>query len=220
MPFNPVNYQFSLDVHRDKNVIAVYFPFSQQWVNELRQKFPSAKWSASKKYWYLPNSDAIRIEIGMSPKTISGRAIVNQIHSVNYEAIKLMHETLLLKAYSPNTIRIYIAELSQLLRILKDVHVDSLTPERLRAYFLYCISTLKLSENAMHSRINAVKFYFEQVLHREKFFFEVPRPKKNCLCQKSCQRKMLQKYLLIYTTSNTRLCSNCATEWGCALAKS
>jgi len=31
----------------------------------------------------------------------------------------------------------------------------------------------------IHSRINAVKFYFEQVLHREKVFFdEIPRPKK------------------------------------------
>jgi site-specific recombinase XerD len=26
--------------------------------------------------------------------------------------------------------------------------------------------------------LNAVKFYFEQVLHRENFFFEIPRPKK------------------------------------------
>ena len=30
----------------------------------------------------------------------------------------------------------------------------------------------------MHSRLNALKFYFEQVLHRKKFFFEIPRPKK------------------------------------------
>lgn len=30
----------------------------------------------------------------------------------------------------------------------------------------------------LHSRLNALKFYFEQVLGREKFFFEIPRPKK------------------------------------------
>jgi len=35
-----------------------------------------------------------------------------------------------------------------------------------------------LSENGVHSRINAIKFYFEQVLDREKFFWEIPRPKK------------------------------------------
>ena len=36
----------------------------------------------------------------------------------------------------------------------------------------------------MHSRINAVKFYFEQVLKREKFFFEIPRPKKPLILPK------------------------------------
>src|SRR2546428_8347875 len=30
----------------------------------------------------------------------------------------------------------------------------------------------------MHSRINALKFYYEQVLGREMFFFDMPRPKK------------------------------------------
>ncbi len=44
--------------------------------------------------------------------------------------------------------------------------------------FLYCIDHSKLSENTIHSRMNAVKFYFEQVLQRPKFFMEIPRPKK------------------------------------------
>lgn len=35
-----------------------------------------------------------------------------------------------------------------------------------------------LKENTLHSRINALKFYYEQVLNREKFFWEIPRPKK------------------------------------------
>jgi site-specific recombinase XerD len=43
---------------------------------------------------------------------------------------------------------------------------------------LYCFEKLKLTENTLHSRINAMKFYFEQVLGREKFFWEIPRPKK------------------------------------------
>jgi len=35
-----------------------------------------------------------------------------------------------------------------------------------------------ISENTAHSRLNALKFYFEQVLGRERFFFNIPRPKK------------------------------------------
>jgi integrase/recombinase XerD len=43
---------------------------------------------------------------------------------------------------------------------------------------VYILEKEKVSENTAHSRINALKFYFEQVLGRDKFFWEIPRPKK------------------------------------------
>ena len=179
MSFNLQNYQFSTGEHHDKNVIFVHFPYNMLLKNELRGKFPSAKWSISKQCWYLPDTNSIRNEIGMTPKTEMGKTVISKIHPVNQAALKRMHELLLLKAYSPNTIKTYCVEFSQLLYLLKDVPVDSLTPERLRSYFLYCVTELKLSENIIHSRMNAIKFYFEQALHREKVFFEeIPRPKK------------------------------------------
>ena len=179
MSFNDQNYQFSIGEHHDKNVIFAQFPYNQLWVKELREKFPVAKWSASKKCWYLPDSNAIRQEIGITPKTEMGKTVISQIHPVNQAALKRMHELLLLKAYSPNTIRTYCIEFAQLLYILKETSVNTLTPERLRSYLLYCTTKLKLSENVIHSRMNAIKFYFEQVLRRDKFFFEeIPRPKK------------------------------------------
>ena len=72
----------------------------------------------------------------------------------------------------------YCYEFSQLLYLLKSTHVDTLQPERLRSYILYCVTKLKYSENQIHSRLNALKFYFEQVLHREKMFIEISRPQK------------------------------------------
>ena len=179
MSFNHINYKFKTGEHRDKSVIFVYFPYNLQLKSDLLEKFRTAKWSASQKCWYMPDINAIRKEIGMAPKTEIGKAIMNQIHTVNQPALNQMHELLLLKGYSPNTIQTYCVEFAQLLYILKDTNVDALTPDRLRSYFLYCVKTLKLSENTIHSRLNAVKFYFEQVLHREKlFFFEIPRPQK------------------------------------------
>ena len=179
MSFNHQNYQFLIGEHNNKRVIFVRFPYNLLLQNELKEKFPTAKWSASKKCWYLPDINSIRNEVGIIPKTEMGKAVISQIHPVNHVALKRMHETLLLKSYSPNTIKTYCLEFAQLLYVLKDKPVDSLTSERLRSYFLYCTTKLKLSENAIHSRINAVKFYFEQVLHREKLFFEeIPRPQK------------------------------------------
>src|SRR3982751_3997546 len=55
--------------------------------------------------------------------------------------------------------------------------VQDLQPQHLQRYLLYCLKN-GLTENSVHSRMNALKFYYEQVLHKEKMFFDIPRPKK------------------------------------------
>jgi len=210
MSFNLQNYQFSIGEHYDKSVIFVHFPYNLLLKDDLKRKFPSVKWSVSKKCWYLPDIAAIRGEVGIKPKTEPGKAALWKIHPINQSALKRMHELLLLKAYSPSTIKTYCIEFSQLLYLLRDKHVDSLTPERLRAYFLYCTTTLKLSENMIHSRINAVKFYFEQVLKHDtshdvetsaatvkdtfkNIFKEIPRPKKKSSLPKAFSKTDIAK---------------------------
>lgn len=71
--------------------------------------------------------------------------------------------------------------------------VDSLGYDRLRAYILYCINILKISENQLHSRLNAIKFYFERVLHKPDFFVEIPRPKKPSTMPKVLSQKELKR---------------------------
>jgi calcineurin-like phosphoesterase family protein len=43
MPFNLKNYQFSIGIHHDKNVIWMKFPNNQTLRTKLKQQFPSAK---------------------------------------------------------------------------------------------------------------------------------------------------------------------------------
>ncbi|MDR0795410.1 MAG: site-specific integrase [Tannerella sp.] len=192
--FKTQNYQFSIGEHEDKSVILVHFKYDPTLKNELRERFPSAKWNMSKQCWYLPDSNAIRKEVGLAPKTELGKAAISQIYPVNFTELERMRELLVLKAYSPNTINTYCIEFAQLLYLLKDVPVDTLTPDRLRSYLLYCITELKLSENIIHSRLNAIKFYFEQVLHRDKLFFkEIPRPKKQSILPKALSKKDVAK---------------------------
>ena len=102
----------------------------------------------------------------------------------NAEAMQEFKRQLVLKGYSQSTLRTYENEFRQFLQMIKDKPASSFSVSRLKDYFQYCYSTLKLSENTMHSRINSLKFYYEQVLGREKFFWEIPRPKKQHLLPK------------------------------------
>jgi site-specific recombinase XerD len=96
----------------------------------------------------------------------------------NSQALEATRRELILKAYSPSTIRTYINELGVYLQTLGMHRADELTADRIKDYLAYCFTELKLSEHTIHSRINALKFYYEQVLKREKMFFEISRPKK------------------------------------------
>lgn len=106
------------------------------------------------------------------------------IQSVNAHVLPAMEQRLKLKAYSSSTIKTYLNEMSQLLNLLKEIPADQLTPAHLKRYLVHCFEKLKLTENTLHSRINALKFYYEQVLGREKFFWEIPRPKKHLILPK------------------------------------
>ena len=117
----------------------------------------------------------------------------NRIHPVNAHVLPAMQLRLKLKAYSTSTIKTYLNEMSQLLQIINTISADELTPEHLKKYLVYCYDNLKLSENTLHSRINAMKFYYEQVLHREKFFWDIPRPKKHLLLPKLLNETELAK---------------------------
>ena len=118
---------------------------------------------------------------------------MHKVSPANQMALRLYLETLQLKAYSPSTINTYKNEFMQLLLILGKTDVNSLDADRLRNYFLYCTNTLKLSENTIHSRINAIKFYFEKVLKQDKIFIEIPRPKKPSLLPQTIHVKDLKK---------------------------
>ena len=100
------------------------------------------------------------------------------INTVNAHVIPAMRQHLHLKAYSANTIRTYVSEMNAFLQTIKTVKADTFTTQRIKDYLQHCLVTLKLTENTLHSRMNAMKFYFEQVLGKEKLFWEIPRPKK------------------------------------------
>jgi integrase/recombinase XerD len=113
-----------------------------------------------------------------SPAKTVATSTVWKLSKENLQALQRFVEQLKLKAYSPSTIKTYRSEFLQLLQLLRKKSVNELTVDDLRRYFIYCFEKLNLTESTLHSRINAIKFYFEQVLERQKFFWEIPRPKK------------------------------------------
>jgi len=181
--FDPNLFQISLGSHRNKKVIWLKFNYDRNLIYHLRSHV-KAQWSASQKAWYLIDNPHHRQLCGLKADIV-GKDVLLKISETNMPEFLKFQNILTLKHYSPNTVRTYSIEFAQLLYVLKDFPVQNLSPERLQSYFLYCHKDLKLSENQIHSRMNAIKFYYEQVLHHTKMFFDIPRPKKPLLLPKS-----------------------------------
>lgn len=176
MWLNSYAFAYEYGKHRNKDVIFIRFSYDKELVKQVKQL--PAQWSSSQKSWYVPDRQHFRSLFNLPAKE-NGKNALLQIHAINRSAFVKLQETLHLKGYSPNTIKTYSLEFAQLLYILKSYPVNDLTYDKVRSYFLYCIRKLQLSEQQIHGRINAIKFYFEQVLGKEKFMMDLPRPKKS-----------------------------------------
>lgn len=144
----------------------------KRWFSEQEKSGVSSESAADKSIIQVPS---LSLEIGANN---------GQISKMNQHIITKMQQHLQLKSYSGSTQKTYLNEMSQFLKTIQHNPADDFTPQRLKDYFQYCYTTLKISENTIHSRLNALKYYYEQVLGKEKIFWEIPRPKKQFLLPK------------------------------------
>ena len=144
------------------------------------------KYLLERKKTVTPKQHLLLPVIQAAPERIFSKSVLqkNRISKENSEALQKFTQQLILKSYSPSTIKTYTNEFMQFLQVIKDKPANEFTVQRIKDYLQYCFEKLKLSENTLHSRMNALKFYYESVLKREKFFWEIPRPKKPLLLPK------------------------------------
>jgi integrase/recombinase XerD len=120
----------------------------------------------------------------------------------NIAALHAFKNTLILKAYSPNTVKTYTTEFHVLLRVLSNMPAHQLSSDQVKLYVLWLITKKGYGEAQTHSAINAIKFYYEQVLHRSQMLFQLPRPKKAEQLPKVHDGSIIEK--MLRSTSNTK----------------
>lgn len=180
--------------HRGKECLAMHFAHDARMEAVLQGKC-AARWSRHSQCWYADGAEelhgkvlaffkeagySVQDDFRASGKINDASVIPHaKIGEVNQLILPQMQQEMVLRGLSPSTRRTYLNEMRQFLQTVGDHPAVGFTTERLRDYFQYCLEKKKLSENTLHSRINALKFYFERVLKRDRFFFEIPRPKKH-----------------------------------------
>ncbi len=146
----------------------------KEYLLERKKKQPDTHVTMQKKTLTKRASVQLRVT---APKPLQ-YVKVYKLSEENNEALQKFKQQLVLKSYSSSTLKTYTNEFMQFLQTIDKIPAHEFTTDRIKDYLQYCFEKLKLSENTLHSRMNSLKFYYEQVLKREKFFWEIPRPKK------------------------------------------
>ncbi len=203
-------YSFELGEHKSEKVIWIKFDRVKTTIMPLRQ-ITYVKYSATRKMWYIKDHNKNRVRVGIKDLLFKNLIDLPEEHQVEFERFL---QTLKLKAYSPNTLKTYCNELIPFLKTFTNYHPKEITEDLIRRYLVYCAEVQDLSEFTINSRMNAIKFYYEQVLHYHRMFFDIPRPKKPKTLPKVLSVEEVRKIINLTTNFKHQMILKCVYGMG------
>jgi integrase/recombinase XerD len=156
-------------MHKSKQVILLKFAYNKEIIDLLKSY--KAGWHETFKCWYVSRSKPILVKI------IRSLALIKDI-DVERTELREFIKILELKSYSKNTIKNYGEAFSLFLDYSYPRKTEAITKEEIESYLLFLAKTKGYSESAIHTSINAIKFYYEQVINKPKEWYDVQRPKR------------------------------------------
>lgn len=178
--------------------IRLFFPYDTGII-DLIKTLPGARWHGGMKCWHVamalgPASKLNyrffgklefverRQEADFTSSRIYGSTNRGLVPIPPDRAIPMEFvKTLKLRQYSDRTIKTYTEMLKLFIRFYRDRDLNDLTDEDIREYLLYLVDERGVSQSYQNQAINAIKFYYEQVLGRpiRKYYLQRPKAEKH-----------------------------------------
>ncbi|WP_372950932.1 site-specific tyrosine recombinase/integron integrase [Mariniphaga sp.] len=219
--------------HREQPVVKVEFAYNSELINELKTR-TNARWSANMNSWYIPQNNFNLGEFFTTMKPVawidySGLKIVNEpenpkpkkrdySHRWNIELPKGYSELLHQKRYSKNTIKTYSAYFKDFIYYFSELNLEKITSKEINDYLLNLIRKWDITISEQNQRINAIKFYYEKVLRKERHVYEIERPRKEKLLPEILSKEEVGK--ILNATNNLKHKSIISVIYSCGLRRS
>ncbi len=187
-------------VHDAKRCIGIAFPYDPKLIAAAKQA--GARWSATHKRWYTPNTPEYLKSIFSAFKGLAwvdmnalrnpsepGKAkevpgtdrlppIPVQLTAAHAEALEAMRRKLEIARYSGSTINTYLSATKQLFQHYPDKQPDAIRTADIEAYQYHLASTRKVSNSYLNQVVNAVRYYYKDVLGDASRVTFMERPRK------------------------------------------
>ena len=187
--------------HREQRRIKLVFKYSEGLIKKIK-KLPDCRWSRTMRCWHMPYRNDYREylskilpgirfkseqDIQLTRKSVNKMALPDNkknelksgVNNKNKALLKVYTDTMVLKRLSSSTQKVYSEFFKEFLDYYYETNIDKLDYQRIFKYIK------KKAENLGYTRrkqmIAAIKFYFEQVLKREKMYFNLGKQIKPVL---------------------------------------
>lgn len=157
--------------HKGVARIAICFEKNDALIARIKT-FEDARWSASGKYWHLPDTEANRRHFKLE---LASAFVPNFEGMASIETFKRYLQS---KRYSPNTITTYSDALKSFLTFCKTKAIKEITNEDVIAYNNDYILKNKFSSSYQNQIVNALKLYFKNIHEKNIDIDKIHRPKR------------------------------------------
>ena len=168
--------------HRNNNSLLLKFKYNNELISIA--KSIGCTWSISNRGWYMfySNENLRLIDNAFKDKTKIDYSSIKSItlkevkKPISVEIPNEYLDLLIRRRYSENTIKVYRSLFKEFIQYYSDIKPEDITEDEIRKYQDYLVKKRKISTSTQNQAINAIKFYFEKVLGREKGDFYIERP--------------------------------------------
>jgi integrase len=156
-----------MEVRKDGERITISFPYNPDYIAKIKT-IEGYRWHPEEKCWSVSSSELENLLSVFDEESI----IIDP--DIYLEELK---KELMLRRYSQRTVKQYLYHNREFLDFSEKNPYD-VSNEDIRDYLYYLANVKEASTSTLNTAINALKFYYGEVLKR-RFIYEIKRPKKD-----------------------------------------
>lgn len=150
------------------NKVIIRIPYHRDLISKVKS-ISGRKWNPEEKYWEVPYKENTILKL----QKLFGE---NLIFDPYFYLIPLQKE-LSIRKYSRRTIKSYMRYNRHFL-LFTEKKPEEVGNEDIKKYLYYMVEKKKVEASTLNVIINALKFYYGEIL-KKKFIYEVKRPRKD-----------------------------------------
>ena len=219
--------------HNQMPVVKIVFDYNREITDQLKAT-TNARWSKTMNCWYVLRTDFnlnhffvnfkdiawidyVALKVLTKP-VLSEPVKRDYTHRLNLSLPAGYIEILRQKRYSQSTIKTYSAYFKDFIHYFSESALEEITSQEINAYILVLISEWDISSSEQNQRINAIKFFYEKVLRKERHVYEIERPRKEIILPNVLSKTEVGA--ILKATNNVKHKTMISVIYSCGLRRS